>query len=165
MKTATLIPSVISSIRIAALPLFLYFFVSANTIACLALMTFCAATDFLDGYAARRLNVTTRFGAYFDATTDFILMFGVYTVFAYSGNYPFWLLLLIAASFAQFLATSRIAKRIYDPVGRYVGSALYIGIALTLLSPIEPVLLFVQYAFAGFFAVSLISRIISLAKK
>jgi len=159
-----LIPTAISSLRIAALPLFLYLFNTANIAACLALVTFCAATDFFDGYAARKLQATSKFGAYYDAATDFVLMFGAYTIFTVNGYYPLWLLLLIAASFAQFLVTNRLAKKFYDPIGRYIGSALYIGIALTLLSPTQPVFLFVQFAFAGFFVVSLASRIISLTR-
>jgi len=164
MKKPILIPTAISSLRLIALPIFLYLFNTANISACLALMTFCAATDFFDGYAARTLNVISKFGAYYDAATDFALMFGAYTIFTFNGYYPTWLLLLIAASFAQFLATSCIAKKFYDLVGKYIGSALYIGVALTLLWPIEPVFLFVQYAFAGFFVVSLVSRIISLTR-
>ena len=164
MKKQILIPTAISSVRIAALPLFLYLFDTGNITACLALMAFCAATDFFDGYFARKLNVTSKFGAYYDAVTDFVLMSGAFATFTVDGFYPAWLLVLIAASFVQFLATSRMTKKLYDPVGRYIGSALYIGIALTLLSPTQPVFSFVQYAFAGFFLVSLVSRIISLAR-
>jgi hypothetical protein len=50
-------------------------------------------------------------------------------------------------------------------VGRYIGSTLYIGIALTLLWPIQATFFFVQYAFVGFFIVSIASRIVSLTKK
>ena len=58
-------------------------------------------------------------------------MIGIFALFYVQGFYPLWFLLLIAASFIQFLATSPIAKKIYDPVGRYLGSALYIGVVLT----------------------------------
>lgn len=81
------------------------------------------------------------------------------------GFYPIWLPLLIAASFVQFIATSFFAKKLYDPVGKYIGSALYIGIVLTLVFPTQSTYSFVQYAFVGFFLVSIGSRIISLAKK
>jgi phosphatidylglycerophosphate synthase len=100
------IPTFISSLRIAALPLFIYLYNIGNVTSCLILMAFCAATDFLDGYLARKLNATSRFGAYYDAATDFTLMMGVFAVFYAVGYYPVWLLLLIAASFVQFLATS-----------------------------------------------------------
>ena len=78
MKKLSPIPTFISSLRIAALPLFFYLYNQGNVIACLILLAFCAATDFFDGYLARKLNVTSRFGAYYDATTDFILTGGYF---------------------------------------------------------------------------------------
>jgi len=164
MKKLILIPTAISSIRIAVLPLFFYLYNSGNTAFCLVFFALAAATDLLDGYSARKLKVTSKFGGYYDATTDFALIIGIYLLFAAEGFYPIWLLILITASFAQFLATNRYAKKPYDPVGRYIGSALYIGIVLTLVSPEQVTFAFVQYAFAVFFVVSIVSRIVSLVK-
>jgi CDP-diacylglycerol--glycerol-3-phosphate 3-phosphatidyltransferase/cardiolipin synthase len=165
MKNPTAIPAFISSLRIVALPMFIYLYNLGNTNACLGVLAFCAATDFFDGYAARKLKATSRFGAYYDATTDFILMIGIFSIFFAYGYYPVWLLILIATAFIQFLATSFLAKKLYDPVGRYLGSALYIGVVLTLLWPTPAVFAFVQYAFVAFFLVSLASRIFSLTRK
>ena len=165
MKKVTAIPTLVSSLRITALPLFFYFYNQKNIAACLILLAFCAATDFFDGYFARKLYATSRFGAYYDATTDFAIMIGIFTFFCSLGYYPVWLPVLIAASFAQFLATSLYDKKLYDPVGKYVGSALYIGVVLTLLWPTQAVFNFVQYAFAVFFLISLASRIVSLSRK
>ena len=165
MKKLSPIPTFISSLRIAALPLFFYLHNQGNIILCLILLAFCAVSDFFDGYLARKLNATSRFGAYYDATTDFILTAGIFATFYSKGFYPLWLPLLIAVSFVQFLATSHYAKKLYDPVGRYLGSALYIGVVLTLLWPKQAVYDFVQYAFIVFFLISLASRIASLSKK
>ncbi len=165
MKLSVAIPSLISFLRIAAIPLFVYFFDLGNIIACLGLLAFCAATDFFDGYAARKLEATTKFGTYFDSATDFTLMFCIYSYFAILGTYPFWLPLLILLSFTQFLVTSRIFKKLFDPVGKYLGSALYIGVVLTLLFPLRAVFYFVQYAFVVFLLISLASRAISIVRK
>ena len=165
MQKLALIPMLISSLRIAALPLFFYVYNIGNDVACLGMLMFCAATDFLDGYIARKLNVTSNFGAYYDATTDFIFMFGIFLLFYGLGFYPIWLLLIITFAFIQFIITSYLANKLYDPVGRYLGSALYIGVVLTLFWPTEVVFAFVQYAFVGFFLFSITSRIISLTRK
>ena len=162
MQKLIVIPTIISSLRIAVLPLFSYFFNIGNITSCLILLASSAATDFFDGYLARKLKVTSRFGAYYDAITDFILVIGIFTIFSANGYYPIWLLLLITAS---FLVTSLYAKKLYDPVGRYIGSALYIGITLTLIFPTQAIFSFVEIAFAGFFLISLASRIASLARK
>jgi len=164
LQKKTLIPTLISSLRIAVIPFFIYFYNQENLIVCLILFTFTAFTDFLDGFVARKLKITSTIGAYYDALTDFILIIGIYTFFFTKSYYPIWLPILITASFAQFLATGRYVKKLYDPIGRYVGSALYIGIVLTLLFPTQAIFYFVQYAFVVFFLVSLASRAISLTK-
>jgi len=165
MKKLIAVPALISSLRVAALPLFIYLFNQDNIVGCLVLLVFCAAMDYLDGSLARKLKVSSRFGAYYDALTDFVLMMGIFTGFYWVGFYPVWFLLLIAASFIQFVATSRYTKKLYDPVGRYLGSSLYIGVVLTLIFPVQASFSFVQYAYVGFFLVSLASRIFSLTRK
>ena len=87
MNKKALIPSGISALRLAALPLFFYLYNLSNIAACLALLVFCAATDYFDGYYARKLNVASKFGAYFDATTDFTLMIGIFAFFTFEGFY------------------------------------------------------------------------------
>ncbi|MGA3060043.1 MAG: CDP-alcohol phosphatidyltransferase family protein [Candidatus Bathyarchaeia archaeon] len=165
MQKLILIPTIISSLRIAVLPLFFYLYNAGNITACLILLAFSAATDFLDGNLARRLKATSRFGGYYDTTTDFILVFGIFTFFSVKGDYPVWLLLVITLSFVQFLASSLYSKKLYDPVGKYTGSALYIGIVLTLIFPSQAMFSFVEFAFLGFFLVSLVSRIVTLTRK
>ncbi|MGD0450947.1 MAG: CDP-alcohol phosphatidyltransferase family protein [Candidatus Bathyarchaeia archaeon] len=165
MQKTILIPAIISSSRIAVLPLFFYFYNPANIAPCLVLLAFSASTDFFDGYVARKLGAASRFGAYYDATTDFVLVIGVFLFFTADGFYPIWLPLLIAISFVQFIVTSYYVKKVYDPIGKYIGSALYIGIVLTLVFPTQATYTFVQYAFVGFFLVSLGSRIANLARK
>lgn len=155
----------ISSLRIVALPLFIYVYNTGNAISCLGLLGFCATTDFLDGYVARKLNVTSSLGAYYDATTDFIFMFGIFSLLFSLGFYPVWFPMIIIFAFIQFIITSYLANKLYDPVGRYLGSTLYIGVVLTLVWPTETVFAFVQYAFVGFFLFSFASRIISLTRK
>jgi phosphatidylglycerophosphate synthase len=164
MKKLIAIPTFISSLRMAVLPLFIYVYSPANIAPCLILLAFSAGTDFFDGYFARKLGVTSRFGAYYDATTDFTLVIGIFAFFSTTGYYPIWLLLVIAASFVQFLITSHYTKRLYDPIGKYIGSALYIGIILTLVFPTQATYSFVLFAFVGFFLVSLGSRITSLLR-
>lgn len=165
MQKIILIPTIISSLRIAVLPLFVYLYNPSNIAPCLILLAFSASTDFFDGYLARKLGATSRFGAYYDATTDFTLIIGIFAFFTIREFYSIWLPLLITASFVQFIVTSHYAKKHYDPIGKYIGSALYIGIVLTLVFPTQATYNFAQYAFVGFFLVSLGSRIISLARK
>jgi phosphatidylglycerophosphate synthase len=165
LQKIILIPTMISSLRIAVLPLFFFFYSPTNIVPCLVLWAFSASTDFFDGYLARKLKATSRFGAYYDATTDFALVVGIFTFFTTRSFFPIWLPLLIVASFIQFIVTSHYVKKLYDPVGKYIGSALYIGIVLTLVFPTQATYIFVQYTFVGFFLISIISRITNFARK
>ncbi len=118
MQKLIIIPTIISSLRIVVLPLFIYLYNSTNIIPCLILLAFSASTDFFDGYLARKLKATSKFGAYYDATTDFALVIGIFAFFTIKGYYPIWLPLLIAAAFIQFIVTSHYSKKIYDPSGQ-----------------------------------------------
>ena len=165
MLKLSLVPLAVSLVRIAVLPLFFYLYNAGDTALCLTVFAASAITDLLDGHLARKLNVTSKLGGYFDATTDFVFVIAIFIFFSLQGLYPFWLPLLIAASFLQFVASSIYARKLYDPIGRYIGSALYIGVVLTLVLPTQAMFSFVQWAFVGFLVVSLASRTISMAKK
>jgi CDP-diacylglycerol---glycerol-3-phosphate 3-phosphatidyltransferase len=158
MNRLALVPLGISALRLAALPLFLYFFFNGASALCLVVFALATITDLADGYLARKLKVASKFGAYFDAVTDFVLVIGIFAVFIFSSYYPAWMLLLIAASFAQFIATSLYSKKIYDPLGKYTGSVLYIAIGLTLLSPKPWMFTIVEVGFPLFALASFVTR-------
>jgi len=137
-KTATsqsfeYLPSLLSVLRLIILPFLVYAFIFDFTFAAYALFLLAIGTDFLDGYIARKMKVGTKFGAYFDATVDFIFIIGMFRIFVTAGLYPYWVLPLMLFAFVQFLITSFLYKKIYDPIGKYYGSLLYGAIGLTLL--------------------------------
>lgn len=163
MKTKALIPSGISSLRLVALPIFLYYFTAGNALACILIFGLSQITDLIDGYAARKLNAASRAGAYFDVVTDFVFIAGIFAAFTLSGYYPVWIMALIAASFIQFIISSLYTKKLYDPLGRYIGSVLYIAISLTLLSPTPAIFTVVEVGFPIFALASFVTRTASYA--
>jgi phosphatidylglycerophosphate synthase len=144
MQKTIFTPAAVSSIRIAVLPLFLYLYDAGNIVWCLGLFVIIIATDFIDGFLARKLKVASKVGAYYDSATDFALVMGIFTLFSFKGLYPVWLPILITMSYAQFLALSAVGKKLYDPVGKYTGTALYGGILLTLVFPSEAIFSFIE---------------------
>jgi phosphatidylglycerophosphate synthase len=162
MKKHTVFPSAITSLRVAAIPLVLYFLNTGNSTLFLALFLFSSFTDLADGYVARKTKTTTKAGAYYDSIADFSLIAGVFAVFTVKGVYPPLILAIIAISFSQFIITSLRRKRIYDPVGKYFGGLLYIIIAITVAVQTDVLYGLAQQVIAGFFAASLASRIIFL---
>lgn len=159
MKKQT-IPWAITSLRVVALPFLLYSFSQEIRVAAYALFLFAVCTDFLDGYFAKKLEVTSRLGAYFDVTVDFLFVSGMFLAFIFKGLYPPWILLLIVFAFVQFMLTSLYSKwAIYDPVGKYYGSLMYGGIGLTLLFPEQLVYSIVTIGIVVSTIASLFSRL------
>jgi CDP-diacylglycerol--glycerol-3-phosphate 3-phosphatidyltransferase len=71
------LPTHLTLLRIVLIPVLVAFFYLPwnNThIACALIFTIAAITDWLDGYLARRLNLTTRFGAFLDPVADKLMV-------------------------------------------------------------------------------------------
>ncbi len=157
------LPSIMTGARLALLPVLVYLVSDGSLTYGAALFLVLLLTDLLDGRLARRLGSSSKFGAYFDATTDFVLVFSMFLVFDSRGFVPNWVVLMIALFFGQFIVTSLHWERIYDPVGKYYGSLLYGAIGLRFLvsgpffSDITTVII------AGYTAASISARILYLS--
>lgn len=128
------VPWVITALRVFALPFLIYSFNLEIQVASYVLFVFAVCTDFLDGYIAKKLEVTSTLGSYFDAAADFLFVSTMFLFFVFEGFYPPWILFLVVFVFVQFILTSLYSKQaIYDPVGKYYGSLMYGAIGLTLL--------------------------------
>lgn len=70
------LPNIVTGARIALIPIFAVIYVLADAGHWLAAMLFAAAaaTDWLDGYLARRLNQSTAFGAFLDPVADKLIV-------------------------------------------------------------------------------------------
>jgi len=71
------IPTLLTLIRIALIPVFVlayYLPVSWANIATAAIFVLAGATDWFDGYLARRLNQTSAFGAFLDPVADKLMV-------------------------------------------------------------------------------------------
>jgi cardiolipin synthase len=75
--TSTTIPNILTFFRIALIPLIVVLFYFdrpwSNWIAAICFITACI-TDYLDGYFARTLKQTTRFGVFLDPVADKLLV-------------------------------------------------------------------------------------------
>ena len=69
----------------------------------LGLFVFASATDFVDGYLARKLNQVTALGALLDPLVDKVLVTGALVALAAKGAVPAWSVTLIL--FREFLVT------------------------------------------------------------
>jgi len=92
------VPNQLTILRIILTPIFLYFFLQ-NTMEHKLIGTiifmFAAATDWYDGYVARKFNVITRWGQFMDPLADKILISAALWVFAYLGYIYWWMVIVI----------------------------------------------------------------------
>jgi cardiolipin synthase len=86
------LPNLISMARLAGVPLFLWLVLGpeADGWALVVLMV-SGATDYLDGYLARRLNQTTRLGQILDPVADRLYILAVVIGLALREVIPWWL--------------------------------------------------------------------------
>ena len=152
-----LVPTGITTFRIVLSILFLDLLTNNMKTSAILVFLLAVITDAFDGYSARKLGVTSDYGAYFDIVADFILVLVAFLTFIIIGIYPYWLILLIILVFLQFILTSKLKVLVYDPVGKYYGAFLFAVILVTLLSP-PTFYSFLLIATILFTIISLISR-------
>jgi len=92
------IPNQLTILRIFLTPVFIFLFVQNSMQDKLyGTITFfiAAATDWYDGYVARKLNVITRWGQFMDPLADKILISSALCIFAFLGYLYWWMVLII----------------------------------------------------------------------
>lgn len=93
--------------RIALIPFFVYFALQGDPISdvfALILFGIASATDFLDGYIARKYNQVTDFGKFVDPLADKLLVTAALVIFVERGLLAAWMVFIILAR--EFIITS-----------------------------------------------------------
>jgi len=85
------VPNLITLVRLLFLPVFLYLLFGAENRAAAAwTLGALGATDWVDGYVARRFDQVSEFGKIFDPTVDRLLFFVGVTAIIVDGSMPVW---------------------------------------------------------------------------
>lgn len=159
-----LIPSFISLLRILCAPLFYFVFLNSTCLASFIIFIFAALTDIADGITARKLSVSSKFGAYADVFSDFILIIAVFLAFTQKHWYCIFIFIPIGASFVNFLISSGIKEPVYDPLGKYTGAIIMLIIVITLLIPHVIIRKICTYTLSLYFIIRTVYRIYYLKK-
>lgn len=94
------VPNQLTILRIILTPFFIYFYIEDDPLLKLIgtiIFTIAAATDWYDGYIARKMNVITRWGQFMDPLADKILISSALFTFAYLGYLHYWMVIAITA--------------------------------------------------------------------
>ncbi|WP_126455106.1 CDP-diacylglycerol--glycerol-3-phosphate 3-phosphatidyltransferase [Sulfuriflexus mobilis] len=123
------IPNILTLTRIAAIPVFVLVFYlpfSWANMATAAIFAFAGFTDWLDGYLARKLNQTSRFGAFLDPVAD-KLMVAVALILLVAADPGPWLAIPAAIIIGREIAISALREWMAQIGERAQVAVSYIG--------------------------------------
>jgi len=112
------LPNLLTILRMAMVPVVVYFIVEGRYLLAGWLFGAAAFTDILDGLAARGMGVNTQVGAYLDPIADKCLLSGVYLALAWAHLVPWWLVALIFGRDIYILAAVGVFM-LWTPVRRF----------------------------------------------
>lgn len=92
------VPNLITLLRLCCLPLFVWLLLgNDDRVGAAIVLAALGATDWVDGWVARRFNQASRFGRLFDPTADRILFFVALTAMFIDGGVARWLIVVVLA--------------------------------------------------------------------
>jgi cardiolipin synthase len=89
------LPNLITLARIALVPVLILLLKEQHYAAGLTVFVIAGASDAIDGFLAKRLNVQSRMGAILDPVADKLLLVSTYVMLTLLGHIPFWLVLVV----------------------------------------------------------------------
>ena len=99
------IPNAVSLLRLLGIPLFLYLLLEREDYFwSLCVLVIAGATDWVDGFLARKLNQTSRLGVLLDPLVDRLYIAATLIGLALADLIPWWLVLIIALRDIALLA-------------------------------------------------------------
>lgn len=126
------VPSALTGLRLLMLPFIAILWMQQRVTGAMVLYGLCLASDWMDGRLARRWRTSTRFGAFFDAGTDIVVILVLLGLMGWLGVVPLWLVGVPLGLAVVFLVTSTREAPRYDPVGKVYGCALYLIVGVLL---------------------------------
>lgn len=140
------VPNALSFARLMGVPLFLWLILVAEAdVLAFLLLVVAGATDWLDGYLARRLNQQSRLGTLLDPLADRLYIAATLVGLAIRGIIPWWLVvililreLLLLALLPRLRRQGRVALPV-TYVGKAATFALLWGFPLLLLGAVPGV--------------------------
>ena len=94
------VPNILTIFRLLLIPVFVIVFFSSlthNFIFAILIFLIAGATDFLDGYIARKYKLVTDWGTILDPFADKLMLFAVLSCLVISSYIPLWVLLVVLA--------------------------------------------------------------------
>lgn len=91
------VPNVLSFVRLLAVGVFGWLIIDGHDVAAVILLAVSGATDWLDGFLARKLNQRSALGAKLDPVADRLYILTAMIALTFRGIMPWWLLAILVA--------------------------------------------------------------------
>jgi cardiolipin synthase len=130
------IPNIISFVRLATVPVFIWLFVSGYENAAVILYAAGAWSDFFDGYIARRTNSVSELGKLLDPLADRIFIAALVIALVVRGTLPWWVAVvilgrdLLVLSLFPYLERRKIQRISVNRVGKTATAFLLAGLTM-----------------------------------
>jgi cardiolipin synthase (CMP-forming) len=89
------LPDVLTLIRLFTAPILAWLILQSRFREALGLLMVAGVTDWLDGFAARRLGTSGHFGVVLDPLADKVLLVTLFVALSMAQRIPWWLLVLV----------------------------------------------------------------------
>ncbi len=138
------IPNVLSFLRLAMVPVFLILVLQGRDALALVVLVVSSATDYLDGYIARKFKQVSRLGQLLDPAADRLFIFAALVGLAARGVIPWWLFAVIAGRDVVLLVMGIIAANFgYGPLpvhhlGKVATAALFYALPILMIGQAFP---------------------------
>ncbi|WP_251360183.1 CDP-diacylglycerol--glycerol-3-phosphate 3-phosphatidyltransferase [Kangiella sp. TOML190] len=123
------LPNILTAFRIALVPLFvLFFYIDTVAARWITLSIFCvaSATDFFDGFLARRLNIESPFGAFLDPVAD-KLMVAITLILLVEREATVWLAIPAMVIIGREITVSALREWMAEMGSRAVVQVSWVG--------------------------------------
>jgi cardiolipin synthase len=91
------IPNLITIGRLCLVPLIVWLILAPQPVAAFVVFVVAGASDAVDGFVARQLNLRSDLGAYLDPLADKALLVSIYVAMAALNEIPVWLTILVVS--------------------------------------------------------------------
>ncbi len=106
------VPNLISFVRLAGVPLFLYLFLGAHALGwAVAVLAVGGTSDWVDGYLARLLRQVSRLGELLDPAADRLYILATLVAFTVRGVVPWWFTGALVGREAVMLVVVLVLRR------------------------------------------------------
>ena len=111
------VPNALSFFRLLLIPVFLVLLLTHEYLTALITLVVSSATDFVDGFVARKFNQVSRVGQLLDPAADRLFIFSTLIGLAWGGFVPWWLAgVIIARDVLLLVIGVMLANHGYGPL-------------------------------------------------